>query len=174
MQGTDRGAVGAFGPLKPTLADERLDFAVAQLDGHTDQLGGASATGKALPLGGQTARQDVRSSRLRDSGQVVVHFLQSTHRRAFLRPPRREGFVRVLRGTKQTVSVRHRERMLILVARDIVAVGDLSDVSDRPIRGPFYLLFFLLKKLPSIPRRARRAKGQSRKVTDISVPQQAA
>jgi hypothetical protein len=114
MRGTpDRGAVGAFGPLKPTLADERLDFAVAQLDGHADQLGGASATGKALPLGGQTARQDVRSSRLRDSGQVVVHFLQSTHRRAFLRPPRREGFVRVLRGTKQTVSVRHRERMLI-------------------------------------------------------------
>jgi hypothetical protein len=36
----ERAAVGAFGWLKPTLADERLDFAVAQLNGHADELVG--------------------------------------------------------------------------------------------------------------------------------------
>ena len=33
----DRAAVGALRSLKPSLADERLDFAVAQLNGHADE-----------------------------------------------------------------------------------------------------------------------------------------
>jgi hypothetical protein len=44
----ERAAVGAFGSLKPTLADERLYFAVAQLNGHADELGGASMASEAL------------------------------------------------------------------------------------------------------------------------------
>jgi hypothetical protein len=49
----DRGAIGAFGWLKPTLADERLEFAVAQFNGHADELAGASTAGEALTFGGQ-------------------------------------------------------------------------------------------------------------------------
>jgi hypothetical protein len=33
----DRAEVGALRSLKPSLADERLDFAVAQLNGHADE-----------------------------------------------------------------------------------------------------------------------------------------
>jgi hypothetical protein len=49
----DRGAVGAFGWLKPTLADKRLDFAVPQLNGHAYELGGAPMASEALTVSGQ-------------------------------------------------------------------------------------------------------------------------
>jgi hypothetical protein len=58
VQGTpERAAVGAFGSLKPTLADERLDFAEAQLDCHADELGGASIASEALTFRGQKTRR---------------------------------------------------------------------------------------------------------------------
>jgi hypothetical protein len=53
----ERAAVGAFGWLKSTLAYERLDFAVAQLNGHADQLAGASMAGEALTFGGEQTSQ---------------------------------------------------------------------------------------------------------------------
>ena len=53
----DRGAIGAFRWLKPTLADERLKFAVAQLNGHAYELGGASMASEALTFGGRKTRQ---------------------------------------------------------------------------------------------------------------------
>ena len=53
----ERAAVGAFGWLKPTLADERLDFAVAQLNGHADELVGTSTAAETLTFGGQMARK---------------------------------------------------------------------------------------------------------------------
>jgi hypothetical protein len=51
------GAVGALGWLEPTLADQSLDFAVTQLNGHAYELGCASMASEALTFGGQTARQ---------------------------------------------------------------------------------------------------------------------
>jgi hypothetical protein len=56
---SERGAVGAVGSLKPTLADERLDFVVAQLNSHADQLAGASMASEALTFGGEKARRGV-------------------------------------------------------------------------------------------------------------------
>jgi hypothetical protein len=53
----ERAAIGAFGWLKTTLTDERLDLAVAQLNGYADELAGASMTGEALTVGGEQASQ---------------------------------------------------------------------------------------------------------------------
>jgi hypothetical protein len=39
------------------LADQSLDFAVTQLNGHAYELGCASMASEALTFGGQTARQ---------------------------------------------------------------------------------------------------------------------
>jgi len=56
MQGApERSAIGAFERLKPPLADERLDFALTQLDRHADELVGASMASEALAFGGQEA-----------------------------------------------------------------------------------------------------------------------
>jgi hypothetical protein len=76
----ERAAVDAFGWLKTTLADERLDFAVAQLNGHAYELGGASMASEALTFGGRkTCRGSALSHffRLCDSGEVFFHSLQS-------------------------------------------------------------------------------------------------
>ncbi len=57
MQGApERGAVGAFRWLKSTLADERLNFAVPQFNGHADKLAGVSTAGEALTFGGAETR----------------------------------------------------------------------------------------------------------------------
>ena len=52
----ERSAIGAFEWLKPPLADERLDFALTQLDHHAEELLGASMAREALTFGGQKTR----------------------------------------------------------------------------------------------------------------------
>jgi hypothetical protein len=74
----ERAAVGAFGCLKTTLTDERLDFAVAQLNGHADELAGASMAGEALTFGGEKTRRGAWSSplfRLRDRRRDLRSFV---------------------------------------------------------------------------------------------------
>jgi hypothetical protein len=54
MQGApQRSAIRTFGWVKPPLADERLDFALTQLDRQADELVGASVASEALAFGGQ-------------------------------------------------------------------------------------------------------------------------
>ena len=72
----ERAAVGAFGWFKRTLTDERLDFAVAQLDCDADELAGASMAGEALTFGGQVdapTRVILAVFPVRDRGEVFAH-----------------------------------------------------------------------------------------------------
>ena len=171
---SERGAVGAFGSLKPTLADERLDFAVAQLNCHADELGRASMASVALTCGGQLARQDARSSLLfqpRDRGEVVGHFLQSKPSQTCLRDPK-TGEFSFAYCTIQTVSARHCERMVawwretsLSCLRSVVSV-----MSVIFLPAPFS--FFCLPKCRLSPGRTQAREGAKKgkvgKITDIT------
>lgn len=144
MQGAPEcSAIGALGRVEPTLADERLDFAVPQLNGHADELAGAPMAGEALTFGGQKTRQSGWSSslfRLRNGGEVFVHSLQSEPRKTCFRDPKTGEFSFAYCGI-QTVSAPLRADGR-LVTRDIVelpSIGYVGDISDLPTRAPFCL-----------------------------------